>query len=62
MNRPSLVYEVRLPRNEDPIAAVTILDGNGSIIRVIPATEFGQAPPGSSPPRARRPRPHRRSS
>jgi hypothetical protein len=62
MNRPSVLYEVRLPRNEDPIAAVTILDGNGSIIRIIPATEFRQAPQGPSPSRARRLRPHRRAS
>jgi hypothetical protein len=35
--------DVRLPRNEEPIAAVTILDRNGAIIGVVPATEFRRA-------------------
>lgn len=42
MNR-SLTDEVRLPKNEEPVAAVTILDGNGSVVRVVPATEFRRA-------------------
>jgi len=44
MNRRSVADEVRLPRNEEPVAAVTVLDGNGSIVRVVPATEFRRAP------------------
>jgi|RhiMetdeSRZDD1v2_1073273.scaffolds.fasta_scaffold209999_3 hypothetical protein len=40
MNRRVAMEDVRLPRNEEPIAAVTILDRNGSIVRVVPATEF----------------------
>jgi hypothetical protein len=44
MNRRSVADEVRLPRNEEPVAAVTILDRNGSIVRVVPATEFRGAP------------------
>jgi hypothetical protein len=43
MNRRVAMEDVRLPRNEEPIAAVTILDRNGSIVRVVPATEFRQA-------------------
>jgi hypothetical protein len=42
MNRRVAMEDVRLPRNEEPIAAVTILDRNGSIVRVVPATEFPQ--------------------
>jgi len=38
--------EVRLPSNEEPVAAVTILDGNGSIVRIVPATEFRRATTG----------------
>jgi hypothetical protein len=43
MNRRVAMEDVRLPRNEEPIAAVTILDRNGSIVRVVPATEFRQS-------------------
>jgi hypothetical protein len=43
MNRRSGSDEVRLPRNEEPVAAVTIFDGNGSIVRVVPAMEFRRA-------------------
>ena len=44
MSRQSMADEVRLPRNEEPVAAVTIFDGNGSIVRVVPATKFRRAP------------------
>jgi hypothetical protein len=44
MSRQAIADDVRLPRNEEPVAAVTIFDGNGSIVRVVPATEFRQAP------------------
>lgn len=40
MNRHSMSDEIRLPKNEEPPAPVTIFDGNGSIVRVVPATEF----------------------
>jgi hypothetical protein len=43
MNRRVGTEDVRLPGNEEPIAAVTILDQNGSIVRVVPATEFRRA-------------------
>jgi hypothetical protein len=44
MSRRPSADDVRLPWNEEPVAAVTILDANGSIVRVVPATEFRQAP------------------
>ena len=44
MSRQSVEDEVRLPRNEEPVGAVTIFDGNGSVVRVIPATAFRRAP------------------
>ncbi len=40
MSQASIVDEIRLPKNEEPVAAVTILDGNGSIVRIVPATHF----------------------
>jgi hypothetical protein len=43
MNRRVATEDVRLPGNEEPIAAITILDRNGSIVRVVPATEFRRA-------------------
>jgi hypothetical protein len=43
MNPRVATEDVTLPRNEEPIAAVTILDRNGSIVRVVPATEFRRA-------------------
>jgi hypothetical protein len=44
MNQQLLADEIRLPKNEEPVAAVTILDGNGSVVRVVPATEFRRVP------------------
>ena len=41
----SILNEIRLPGNEEPIAAVTILDGNGAILRIVPATAFRRSPP-----------------
>ena len=43
MNRHSTPDEIRLPKNEEPPAPVTIFDGNGSIVRIVPATEFSGA-------------------
>ena len=43
MNRHSTPNEIRLPKNDEPPAPVTIFDGNGSIVRVVPATEFSRA-------------------
>lgn len=50
---------VRLPsRDDDSIAPVTILDAEGRVVRVVPATEFrrpGQAARGHWRERRRRP-------
>jgi hypothetical protein len=54
MDRRSVLTEVRLPRNEEPMAPVTIFDANGSIVRVVPATEFRRAPTMRVGPGARR--------
>jgi hypothetical protein len=43
MIRQSQADEVRLPGDAQPIAAVTILDAEGHILRVVPATEFRRA-------------------
>ncbi|PYO12370.1 MAG: hypothetical protein DMD75_07635 [Candidatus Rokuibacteriota bacterium] len=40
MDPRSVSTEVRLPNNEEPMAPVTIFDANGSIVRVVAATEF----------------------
>ncbi len=42
---------VRLPSHEEYIAPVTILDGQGSVVRVVPADEFRRLHPGSLDPR-----------
>lgn len=44
MNRRSARSEVRLPNHDEPIAAVSILDGQGRLVRVVPATEFHRTP------------------
>lgn len=36
--------EVRLPSHDESIGAVTILDGQGRIVRVVPARDFRRAP------------------
>ncbi len=49
---------VRLPWRDDEIAPVTILDGQGHVVRVIPATELrrsGPAPRGQWREMRRRP-------
>jgi len=58
MSRQSLPAEVRLPNHEEPIAAVTIRDAQGVIIRVVPASEFRR--PGAASPLAGAGRPGRR--
>ena len=40
MNRRSETNEVKLPSHEELIAPVTILDVQGRVVRVVPATEF----------------------
>ena len=36
--------EIRLPSHDEFIGAVTILDGQGRIVRVVPARDFRRAP------------------
>ncbi len=51
---------VRVPRHEEVIAPVTILDGQGRVVRVVPGAEFrGPEPPARGHWRDRRRRPVR---
>jgi len=40
MSRRPSMGEIRLPSHEEPIPSVTILDGQGRVVRVVPANEF----------------------
>jgi hypothetical protein len=53
MSRHTLPAEVRLPNHEEPVAAVTIRDAQGVVIRVVPASEFRR--PSAASPLAGRP-------
>lgn len=44
-NRRSAAEEIMLPRHEETIAPVTILDAQGRVIRVVPAHEFRRPVP-----------------
>lgn len=44
MSRGSVMDEIRLPSHEEPISAVTILDGQGRVVRVVPGNEFRRGP------------------
>jgi len=44
MSRRSGVDEIRLQTHEEQIPAVTILDGQGRVVRVVPANEFRRGP------------------
>jgi hypothetical protein len=44
MSRRSIVDGIRLPSREEQVSAVTILDGEGRVIRVVPANEFRRGP------------------
>jgi hypothetical protein len=44
MSRRSVVDEIRLPNHDEQVSAVTILDGQGRVIRVVPAHEFRRGP------------------
>ncbi len=44
MSRRSVMDEIRLPSHDEPISAVTILDGQGRVKRVVPANEFRRGP------------------
>jgi hypothetical protein len=43
MTRRSQAGGIRLPSDEEPIAPVTILDSQGRVVRVVPASEFRRA-------------------
>jgi hypothetical protein len=44
MSRRSIMDEIRLPSHEEAIPAVTILDGEGRVVRVVPGNEFRRGP------------------
>jgi hypothetical protein len=44
MSRRSVVNEIRLPNHDEPVSAVTILDGQGRVVRVVPGNEFRRGP------------------
>jgi hypothetical protein len=44
MNEGSSANAVRLPSHEEVVAPVTILDGQGRVMRVVPAHEFRRPP------------------
>ena len=44
MSRRSVMDEIRLPSHEESIPAVTILDGEGRVVRVVPGNEFRRGP------------------
>jgi len=44
MSRSSAVDEIRLPSHEEPIAAVTIFDSQGRVVRIVPGAEFRSGP------------------
>ena len=53
MTRRSAADEIRLPSDEEPIPAVTIFDGQGRVVRVVPADDFRRGrrnKPGESAP------------
>jgi hypothetical protein len=41
---------VRLPSHDESIAPVTILDGRGSVLRIVPAAEFRRLHPSAPDP------------
>jgi len=59
MSRTPGGAEIRLPSHEEAISAVTIFDGQGNVVRIVPATEFRRGPIIRRHPIARRPRDHR---
>ncbi len=44
MSRRQVMNEIRLPSHDEPISAVTILDGQGRVVRVVPAAQFRSGP------------------
>jgi len=41
---------VRLPAQDEPVGPVTILDGQGRVLRIVPAAEFRRLYPGAAEP------------
>src|SRR6266496_4229996 len=39
-----VMNEIRLPSHDEPISAVTILDGQDRVVRVVPAAQFRSGP------------------
>jgi len=44
MSPRQVMNEIRLPSHDEPISAVTILDGQGRVVRVVPAAQFRSGP------------------
>ena len=44
MSQRQVMNEIRLPSHDEPISAVTILDGQGRVVRVVPAAQFRSGP------------------
>jgi hypothetical protein len=44
MSRQYARDTVKLPVHEESVSAVTILDGHGRVLRVVPASEFRRGP------------------
>ncbi len=44
MSPRQVMNEIRLPSHDEPISAVTILDGHGRVVRVVPAAQFRSGP------------------
>ena len=44
MSRRQVMNEIRLPSHDEPISAVTVLDGQGRVVRVVPAVQFRSGP------------------
>jgi len=55
MSRRTAASEIRLPDHEESIPPVTILDGQGRLVRVVPAQEFRRTPVAPTPPASRVP-------
>ena len=50
MSRQSQTDAIRFPGDTEPIGAVTILDAEGRVVRIVPAAEFRRASKGDPGP------------
>jgi hypothetical protein len=62
MIQHSRMDDVKLPIDDHPIGAVTILDADGKVLRVVPAAEFRRGAKAASPPVGRSWRRFRKSA